>query len=357
MDIEKMDPNLAAVSGNCEGVKFISAHDKRISLHGVYFDEKEGLYRRVPEEVAIKTNEYVVALGKMTAGGRIRFVTDSSYIAIKASIPSFSIMSHMTITGSHGFSVYADGFFQNRYSPTPKAFAKTFIKGEKIYFADKKPLLKPEGKKLIEIYFPLYGGVSELYIGIAPESTIEKAPDYAITKPIMFYGSSITQGACVSRPGNDFVSIIGRRLNADYVNLGFSGNGNAEATMIDYVNSFDGSIFAFNYYMFKKDPKVLPPLYSIYERLREKHRDAGILLWDFPNVDYSPNPEREEIVLNTAEKIIADGDKKFAFITGKSFYGTVERDCCTVDGAHPNDLGAMRIADVMTPVIKELLTK
>ena len=357
MDIEKMDPNLKAISGNCDGVKFISAHDEKFSLHGVYFDKADGLYKRIPAEIAINTNEYVVALGKMTAGGRIRFITDSPYIAIKASIPYFSIMSHMTITASHGFAVYADGFFQGRYSPTPKSFSGTFTKDDRIYFADKKPLLKPEGKKLIEIYFPLYGGLSELHIGIDPNSIIEKAPDYKVKKPLVFYGSSITQGACVSRPGNDFVSIIARRFNADYVNLGFSGNGTAEATMIDYVNSFDGSVFAFNYYMFKKDPKVLPPHYSIYERFREKHPTAGILLWDFPHCDYAPNEEREAIVLETYNKAIANGDKKVALITGRELYGETERDCCTVDGCHPNDLGAMRIADVMTPVIKELLTK
>ena len=179
MDIEKMDPNLKAVSGNCEGAKFISAHDERFSLHGVYYDKEEKIYRRVPESVASQVSDYLVALGKMTAGGRIRFITDSPYIAIKAVLPYFSIMSHMTITGSHGFSVYADGVFQNRYSPVPKALIKPLPKGEMIYFADKKPLLKEKGKKLVEIYFPLYGGVSELFIGVEPNSIIEKAPDYA----------------------------------------------------------------------------------------------------------------------------------------------------------------------------------
>ncbi len=356
MDIEKMDPNLAAVSGNCEGVKFISAHDKRISLHGVYFDETEGIYRRVPEQVAKLSSEYMVALGKMTAGGRLRFITDSPYIAIKASIPYFSIMSHMTITASHGFSVYADGFFQARYSPTPKAFAKTFAKGEKIYFADKKPLLKAEGKKLIEIYFPLYGGVSELYIGVDPESTIEKAPDYAITKPMVFYGSSLTQGACVSRPGNDYISIIGRRLNADYVNLGFSGNGNAEANMVDFINSFDGSIYCFDYNLYANFPdRVLPPHYSIYERIREKHPTAGILLTDKPCCDYDKNIQREQTILNTYERAIANGDKNVALVPAIDLFGVGERDSCTVDGLHPNDLGAMRMADAFTPAIKKLL--
>ncbi len=356
MDIEKMDPNLKAVSGNCEDVEFISAHDKRFSLHGVYYDEKESLYRRVPEQVASQVSDYLVALGMMTAGGRIRFITDSPYIAIKASIPYFSVMSHMTITGSHGFSVYADGFFQNRYSPTPKAFAKTFTKGEKIYFADKKPLLKPESKKLIEIYFPLYGGVCELYIGVAPNSIVEKAPDYAIKKPLVFYGSSLTQGACVSRPGNDYISIISRRVNADYVNLGFSGNGNAEDCMIDYINAIDGSIYCFDYNLYANFPdRVLPPHYSIYERIREKHPNAGIILTDKPCCDYDKNFEREQTIRATYERALANGDKNIAYVPAIDLFGVGERDSCTVDGLHPNDLGAMRMADALTPAVKKLL--
>lgn len=358
MNIEKMDANLAAISSNCEGVKFISAHDQRFSLHGVYFDKEQGLYRRVPKEVASQVSGYLVALGKMTAGGRIRFITDSPYIAIKAAVPNFSIMSHMTITGSHGFSVYADGFFQNRYSPTPTSLIDSSAEGKRIYFADKKPLLKSEGKKLIEIYFPLYGGVYELHIGIAPESTIEKAPEYAIKKPMVFYGSSITQGACVSRPGNDYISIISRRLNVDYINLGFSGNGNAEDCMIEYVNSFDGSLFVYDYNLYKNHPdRVLPPHYSIYERIREKHPNSGILLCDKPGCDFDCNIERENAIRTTFEKAIASGDKKIAYVPAYDMYGDGERDCCTVDGLHPNDLGAMRIADVLTPVIKELITQ
>ncbi len=351
-----MDPNLAAISGNCEGVEFISAHDERFSLHGVYYDKEEKIYRRVPESVASQVSDYLVALGKMTAGGRIRFITDSPYIAIKASIPYFSVMSHMTITGSHGFSVYADGVFQNRYSPVPKALSKPLPKGERIYFADKKPLLNPDGKKLIEIYFPLYGGVSELHIGVSPESTIEKAPDYAVKKPLVFYGSSLTQGACVSRPGNDYVSIVARRLNADYINLGFSGNGNAEAPMIDYINAIDGSIYCFDYNLYANFPdRVLPPHYSIYERIREKHPNAGILLTDKPCCDYDKNIQREQTILDTYERAIANGDKNVALVPAIDLFGVGERDSCTVDGLHPNDLGAMRMADAFTPAIKKLL--
>lgn len=115
MDISKADPRLAATGIDGVKIEWINSHDERISLHGVYFDEKENLYMRVPDEVSAATgNEGLYFLTRMTSGGRLRFVTNSKFIAIKAAIPAYGVMSHMSITGSHGFSVYANGEYRNR---------------------------------------------------------------------------------------------------------------------------------------------------------------------------------------------------------------------------------------------------
>jgi len=355
MDISLVDKRLASCGiDGCE-VEWISAHNKHISLHGVYFDEEEGLYMRVPGEVAEKANPHLRGLGIMTAGGRVRFVTNSPFIAIKASLPAFSPMAHMSITGSHGFSVYADGVFEHRYSPVFKDFSVNVSDPfkERVVFAEKKDLTESEKSRVIEIYFPLYGGVAELYIGVEPGSVIKSAPSYINKKPLLFYGSSITQGGCVTRPGNDYISIIGRRLNIDYINLGFSGNGNAEEAMINYVNSFDASLYAYDYNLYPDRPeRVLPPHFSIYERIREKHPDAAILLYDKPAEYWD---EREEIIRSTYEKAKKSGDCRVGFVPAKALFGEEESDGCLVDCSHPNDLGAMRIANALCPVIKDLL--
>lgn len=355
MDISAIDNRLSSMGVEGAEIEWISAHDKRFSLHGVYYNESEGLYMRVPDDVSEKTNPHLKTLARMTAGGRIRFKTNSPFIAIKASLPAINPMAHMSITGSHGFSVYADGAFEHRYSPAFKDFSANVVDAlkERVFFAEKKELTPSTKSRLIEIYFPLYGGVAELYIGVAPGSQVEVAPPYKNKKPLLFYGSSITQGGCVTRPGNDYISIIARRLDADYINLGFSGNGNAEDAMIEYVNSFDAALFGFDYNMYPDRPeRVLPPHFSIYERIREKHPDAAILLYDKPSEYWGV---RENIIRSTYEKAKENGDNKVAFVPARALFGEEERDCCLVDCSHPNDLGAMRIADALTPHIKNLL--
>lgn len=359
MDISKIDARLASMGIEGVSIEWISSHDSRVSVHGVYFDEKEGLYRRVPDSVVEAANPSLYSLSRMTAGGRLRFVTNSPFIAIKASLPGISPLPHMSITGSHGFSVYADGIFEARYAPVFQCFQVDTSNPnpfeERVVFAEKKNLTECDRNRLIEIYFPLYGGVAELYIGVEEGSSVEIAPPYKNKNTLLFYGSSITQGGCVTRPGNDYISIIARRLDCDYINLGFSGNGNAEDAMIDYINSFDAALYGFDYNMYPdcKD-RVLPSHFSIYERIREKHPASAILLYDKPAEYWDV---REAIIRSTYEKAKELDDKKVAFVPARALLGNTERDCCLVDCAHPNDLGAMRIADALYPVIKELLEK
>ncbi len=357
MDISVIDKNLAQTGIEGVELEWISSHDERFSVHGVYYDEKEGLYVRMPVDVAKEANINLGGLAMLTSGGRLRFVTDSPYIAIKASVPARKPMPHMSITGSTGFSVYADGVFQNRVSPVFDDFKNmpaNPIDG-KVIFAEKKDFIKVGKKQLVEIYFPLYGGVFELYIGVAPGSEVECAPPYKHKKPMLFYGSSITQGACVSRPGNDYISIIARRLDSDYINLGFSGSGNAEDAMLDYITSIDASLYGFDYNLYpnRKD-RVLPPHFSIYEKIRKMHPDAAIILYDKPGDLWA---EREAIIRSTYEKARELGDENVGFVPAIALWGEKERDACTVDLLHPNDLGAMRMADALYPVIFELLEK
>ena len=355
MDISKIDMHLA--QGKVDNdIKWTNCLDEPFSLHGVFYNQKENLFVRVPQEVVEETgNPSLEILSRMTSGGRIRFVTDSDFIAIKASLPALSPAPNLPITLSHGFSVYADGKFRNRYSPVFKDFTKVeeFENfRNKIYFAEKKVIADTKKERLVEVYFPLYGGVSELYIGVSEDAVIKQAPEYKLTKPMVFYGSSITQGASVSRPGNDYVSMIAQRFNSDYINLGFSGNGNAEDAMIDYVNSIDASLYAFdyNYYPSKKD-RVLPPHFSIYQRIREKHPDAVILMYDKPGCDYEPCKEREEMIFASYKKALELGDTKVCYVSPWELFGEGDRDCCMVDVSHPNDLGAIRMTNSICSVI------
>ena len=175
----------------------------------------------------------------------------------------------------------------------------------------------------------------------------------------MFYGSSITQGACVSRPGNDYLSTLARKLDADYINLGFSGNGNAEDTIIDYMASIDASLYAYDYNLYDDRPnRILPPHFSVYERIRNKRPNVPIVFYDKPFYEYDTTYERRrDLIKESYKKALSIGDSLVGFVETEALFGTTDRDFCVADTSHPNDNGAMRMADAFYPVVKELLLK
>ncbi len=152
----------------------------------------------------------------MPAGARARFKTDSAYMIIKVETPSITpYTAGGSITAMKGFDLYiTDSQGEERYyqsSRPPVAFEAGY---EAI-------LELPEGMKDITLYFPMYNQVSDLYIGLQEKAALLEGSGYKVEKPILFYGSSITQGCCVSRTGNIYSSILGRLLNCDTINLVF----------------------------------------------------------------------------------------------------------------------------------------
>ena len=365
MSISRIDPNLANLGVRESDVKWFSAHDSVFSLHGVFYEEETGLYTRMPHKTAKSVSVGVEKLSYCCSGGRLRFISDSPYIAIKASLPAFWPMPHMAMTGSHGFSVYADGFFAQKYVPPMKAFLSDVDYNSpyvsRICFAESRTICceNDRHETLYEIYFPLYGGVAELYIGVKEGSIMKSAPEYKYKKPILFYGSSITQGACVSRPGNDFVSIMARWLNSDYINLGFSGCGNAEQKMLDYIMSIDASVYAYDYNLYDSRPeRLLPPHYNIYRQIRTVRQESAILLYDKPFYECDSTYERRSaIIRSTYERAVQEGDNKVIHIGAGEMFGSENRDSCVADCSHPNDLGAIRIAESMYGPIKAFLER
>ena len=102
----------------------------------------------------------------------------------------------------------------------------------------------PAGKREYLLYLPLYNGVRSVELGLPKDSTLAKAGTWssAIGKPIVFYGTSITQGGCASRPGMVHTAILGRQLNAPVINLGFSGNGKMEPEMANLLAELDPAL-------------------------------------------------------------------------------------------------------------------
>lgn len=189
MKIGEIDRNLAVETRlDIKGLRYRNALEEPFDIYGLYQPRETGVYRRMPEETAEQVSQGVLDLSAHTAGGRIRFRTDSPYVAVKAKLTGQCFMPHMPLTGSHGLDLYVyDGeadVFKGTFVPpveSPKDFESVLY----VYNA---------GMNEITINLPLYSGISQLYIGLDEKAQVEHGRKYRSRKPILYYGSSITQG-------------------------------------------------------------------------------------------------------------------------------------------------------------------
>ena len=355
MKPEEFDKELLATSGNLEDVEWHDIFSEPITIHGVHYDEGLGFFVRMPMQKAVKVRKYMDILTKQTAGGRIRFSTNSPYVAITAEIEGRRGMYHMPLTGSHGFGVFENDKFLGNVAPTP------------YYFNDEETPVKiqgsvklHEGKKDITIYFPQYNGVKKVYVGIKKGSTLAPHKDYKIKTPVLFYGSSITQGGCCSHAGNDYVSHLSRWLDFDYINFGFSGTSGLENEIQEYMINQKMSLFFmdFDAWSFYKNADEV--IVDFVKKLRAKQPHVPVVLTTRPDVYKTDNSAQFDLDASNykAYKTLKkQGYKNVYYVNVKDLFGKVDGYSCTVDTTHPNDLGFYQMAKVLYPIFKKALKK
>ena len=332
-DISKIDRNFAAArESTADGMRFYELPHPAFALYGVYFDGE--CFRRLPQDIADATNEGVGTLCRHTAGGRVRFATDARKITLRISYPYLSKMGHMTLAGQAGFALLEEN---GECSKLVKMFVPPIDANSGFSMSFD---LFGEMKNYI-LHFPLYNPVSTLTVGLNEDAALCAGLAYRDIKPILYYGSSITQGGCASRPDTAYQNVIALWNNIDFLNLGFSGSARGEATMVEYLAGIDCSLFVCDY---DHNAPTLAHLeathYPLYERFRAAHPDTPILLVTRPDFYFErcDDRKREAIVRKTYSRARAAGDKNVHFLAGRSFF-TEDRYLCTVDGAHPTDRG------------------
>lgn len=339
-----------------EDVVFHDAREDCFQIYGLYEPYSGGRYCRLPEAVAEATSEKVAKRNYNTSGGRIRFTTDSEYVAIYLKGSKLRDLS---------FDLYIDDQ-KEVGGVTSSVFARPLrIAGyyKEDTFAGKMYL--PEGEHSLTLNLPLLRGFKELYIGLSEGATLKAGLPYRNEKPIVFYGSSITQGVGASRPGLSYPSLVCRRLNAHYVNLGFAGAAKAEEAMIDYLASLDMCFFVQDYDHNAPSPEYLRAThYKLYKRVRETHPDIPILFLSRPGFNTynatgtlrtNASIERRNVVIDTFRTARAEGDDRVWYIDGESFFSGPDECECTLDGIHPNDIGMLKMADRVHSVMLRIL--
>ena len=345
MDISQIDKNFAVADQiDRTGLCFYNVTEQPFSLHGVVMDD--GRFRRLPEAVAAATNAGVLRLHANTAGGRVRFVTDSPRIAIHAAMDGIELSPHFTFAGKAGFDVYLNGVYRKTFMP-PISMKDGF---ESVIDT------RLEGKAEVVIHFPLYACVKQLFVGLEEGSVLEAPSAYVTQKPVVYYGSSITQGGCASRPGNAYENILSRLLHIDHVNLGFSGSAKAEDSIADYIAGLEMSAFVYDYDHNAPSEAHLEATHEkMFRRIREAHPTLPILILSRPKYYLAADePHRLEIVRATYENAVAAGDKNVYFIPGTALMEDMKNEGL-VDNCHPNDAGFVSMARAICPVLGDML--
>lgn len=352
MRIEEIDKNFK-VTNSCgrDDVVFIDCLQKPIKVYGLIKPtESCDHFIRIPENIAHETNEGVEQLNVHTAGGRVKLKTNSPYLAIKAEMHSIGKMPHFALTGSAGFDLYKKENGEDRYMSTffpPFDITDGF---EGLLW------LGGDEEKEVTVNFPLYSGVKSMKIGLKEGSTLNEAEDYSIEKPIVYYGSSITQGGCASRPGNSYQAIVSRKLNCNHINLGFSGSAKAEEIIGEYMSGLDMSVFVLDYDHNAPTTEHLRNTHErIFKQIRSKNPELPIIMMSRPQPRPSEDEKiRRDIVKNTYNNAIASGDNNVYFIDGEEMLKIFGGDSGTVDNCHPNDLGFMCMAEALIPCLRKI---
>ena len=341
-----------------EGIKFYNCLEKPLALYGLCGITEEGFFR-MPKETMEKMEAQMAhdqKLYRQTAGGRVRFKTDANKIVIKAKTDPAGFNANGNTLNHMNFDLYKEVggklVFETNFLSWEQEAKEGFLQVSK----DLK------GGKMTEytLYMPCYGGVFSLELGFPEEARVEEPRAYTIEKPIVFLGSSITQGGCSSRPGLQYQGYVSRRLDADFVNLGFSGSCRAEIEIMEYVANLPMSAFVYDY---DHNAPTLEHLEEThlrgYKIVREKNPELPIVLMSRPGYDiYSSYDAKRRITIQkTYQYGIENGDENLYYIDGYSLFEGEDRTECTVDGCHPNDIGMHRMGIAVSNALFFALNK
>ena len=350
-DITKADKNFVVKTKiEKDNICFYDAETQPFTIYGVFREGEK--FRRIPQSVAKNTNEGVLLLHANTAGGRVRFITNSRYIAINVQMDGLGKMPHFAFTGSIGFDLYVK-------ERGREVYFGTFVPPVEISDCYESVKNFPNRKmREVTINFPLYSDVKKLYIGLEKNAVIKEANPYKNEKPIVYYGSSITQGGCASRPGNSYQAIISRKLDRDYINLGFAGSARAEKAIYEYIKKLDMEIFVYDYdHNAPSVEHLLKTHEKMFLEIRKEKPDLPVIMMSRPVLHPSEEEKKRlEIIKATYNNAIERGDKNVYLLDGKKLMKNTLNDG-TVDGCHPNDFGFHSMAKALVSLIEKILNK
>ncbi len=347
---------MAILSGSASAQNVVYTDASVFPLYGKVSEQTNERYERLPSSLEGVSREPVWYLGRHSAGLFIRFRSNSTSIHARWESTFNNTMTHMTDTGAKGLDLYAlvDGEWRHVCSAQPQG-----KKSERCIIANMDPV-----EREYMLYLSLYDGVKSLEIGVDEGSMLDlPAVDRpSREKPVVMYGTSILQGGCANRPGMAHTNIIGRRLDREVINLGFSGNALLDMEIAELMASVeDPGLYVLDYVPNASAQAIDEVGEQFFRIIRDAHPEVPVVFIEdviFPHTIFDNKILEEVTKKNVAQKRLfkklkKSGEKRIYYISAEGMIG--DDGEATVDAIHFTDLGAMRYVDHVLPVIKRAL--
>ena len=337
----------SAVSGN-DAIDIDSVYTwhngEDLRIDGKGWTDTRSFYDRLPKYAEKMVTEKVWDLSHHTAGFYIRFTTDAESLIVMWTLLSDELgLKNMPPTAVSGLDLYALQD-QNKW---------VFVGNGRPHEIANEAKFKLPGSREYLLYLPLYNGIKSMEIGIPRNRSFSQPKDYGSLKPLVFYGTSITQGGCASRPGMAATSIVSRNLGVPVINLGFSGAGKMEPEMAALLSDLDASLYVLDCLWNMSEEMVAERVGPFVLQLRKaKPGTPIVLVEDAHYLNMSPTKDGR-ILCEIYKNLLSQGVKNLYFLSNKNMLGNDGEG--TVDSVHPNDLGMQRQAEVFTAFLTPLL--
>lgn len=347
--VSDIDPNFKQKTEIGSSLIYFDAAKAPIVLEGLPFLNEDGRRSRLPRKTAEKMVTRRVGPAMQTAGGLVRFRTDSPEIAVRVHLDEYYTGFNKQL--STGFDLYTG------CAPEMKFLGNHCIENpvDRYEFSWK---IKSDDIQDYSIYLPVFCSFFKIEIGIKEGCRLESPTPRRHRKGIAIYGSSITNCGSAGRPGMLYPAIIGRMLDIETINIGISGNCFGEICVADPIATLDLAVFILQYDSNAPTPEFLrkthEPFFKYFRKLRP---DLPILMFSKPYADFSDPAiqERRAIIVRTWLNAFESGDRLVEFLDGETFFAGAAREDCSQDCVHQNDLGERLMAECIADRLKRMI--
>ena len=303
-------------------------------------------FNRLPDRMNIQLSKGILANSKFSAGMTVSFATNASTINLRVLYKKKRLFQHMSRKASSGIDIYVKSKTTYRWITCISPVSDGSMLAKETIHLNK-------GEKQIKLFLPPFAEIAFIYVGINKSNSFQQIPTL-IDKPILIYGSSITQGCAASRPSLSYTNLIARKLNRTIINMGFSESAKGEEELIRYLSTLNPSVCIIEYDHNASEDELRLTHKSVYNIFRERNKDCLIIIMSrFSgglSISQAEEQRRIDIIKETYNFAKNNGDMNIEVIYGNTFFQN-NREDYFVDDRHPNDLGMMAIAEAICSII------